>query len=108
LGLPVVRGFIAVHCVPHGGSAAMLHLHETPVFMRVQRIPSFVTMRPVGTQSQWQMADFHSFLRFLSYFGPFFPVFTESERFYTKISRPKRLAEGTPANLDSSPKSTLF
>jgi hypothetical protein len=76
----------AVHSVPHGGSAAMLHLHETPVFMRVQRIPSFVTMRLAGTQSQWQMADFHSFLRLLSYFGPFLPIFIGSELFYTNIS----------------------
>jgi hypothetical protein len=68
----------------------MLLLHETPVFMRVQRIPSFVTMRLAGTQSQWQMADFHSFLRFLSCFGPFSPIFTGSELFCTKISKPQR------------------
>ena len=55
----------------------MPHLHETPVFMRVQRIPSFVTMRLAGAQSQWQKADFHNYLRVLFCFSPILPIFTE-------------------------------
>ena len=50
-------------------------LHETPVFMRVRRTPSFVTMRLLVAQSQWEIRDFHNFLGILCQFCRFLPVF---------------------------------
>src|ERR1035438_2086298 len=38
-------------------------LHENPLFMRVRRTPSFVTMRLWGGTSQWEKLDFHRYFR---------------------------------------------